>query len=738
MPFLTLHKVCSFLLVATGFLAVLLPNELHPLSWLVVIVGVLVSWHFEPPRTNKKSYRQSCTVLTVFLVLALILLGVVGIYPNPILLACYILIVLQLNKLFNRNSSRDYLQLYVLSFLMLTIGTILNTDLGYAVTFLLYVIFITWTLTLFHLRREIEGTYLMRHSEDLNEAEKVDVSQILQSKRLIRGSFLGATSLIALTVFALSSVIFFLFPRIGFGLFFQRKRTGPRVSGFSNRVELGSFGRIRLSRAVILRIELPHQKKPVMRLPYYWRGASYDRYDGHSWKRSRRFYKAARFFSPSRHVIATIANDKQSQLIQQIIYQEPLDFPVLFGLGRPYVIDLPMNIPTRVRHMVPRVKLEQYSDSLSYSNILVQGSSLRYTVYSLPQDIRPAAFKPRLFAKHLKKMFLQLPPNLDSRIRRLALRITRGRMSHGDKARAVQLYLQNNFTYSLSRKPSQGPPLSDFLFQQKIGHCEYFSSAMAILLRTVKIPTRQVTGFYTASWNAYGKYYAVRQSDAHSWVEVYEPKYGWKRYDPSPTAPTVSTHGVWKTVEEYFDSLRLAWYKWVIEYDLENQIAFLRNMRKRMASASQQFNNLSISKWFQQVWSRPVVRLSILSLLLLLFGLIGFWRWRRKRSYPRTAKAVFFRATKIYRNALLILERNGFQRNPSETPHEFLSRLEEEGPHCFASMSLLTEHYLQLRYNPDNDNASSHLERLQFAFESLSTQVKEKPKTPSTTPTPSA
>ena len=63
-------------------------------------------------------------------------------------------------------------------------------------------------------------------------------------------------------------------------------------------------------------------------------------------------------------------------------------------------------------------------------------------------------------------------------------------------------------------------PLEDFLFVQKAGHCEYFASALAVMLRTVGVPTRSVNGFYGGEWNSFGHYLAVRQGDAHSWVEV--------------------------------------------------------------------------------------------------------------------------------------------------------------------------------------------------------------------------
>lgn len=723
MPFIQLHKLSTYLLAFTGFLAVLLPNELHPLTWLIVLAGLGLSWRVQESSMQEASYRSLSTNLTVGLVVGLLLIGIVGIYPNPVLIACYILVILQLNKLFNRTAHRDYTQIYVLSFLMLTIGTILNNDITYAITFVFYVIFITWTLTLFHLRREIEGTYLMRHSEDLNEAEKVDISKILQSRRLVRGSYLGAISIIALFIFASSSIIFFLFPRIGFGLFFQRKRVGPRISGFSNKVNLGSFGKIRLNRAVVMRIELPNAKKVSPMLDHYWRGGSYDLYDGKSWKRSLRYNKLSRFYRPDEHHLAKIRPSDRNKVIKQVVYQEPMDVPILFGIDRVYKFSIPTNIPTRVRHMVPRVKIDMYSDRMTYSNLMAAGSSIRYNVWSVPNDRRPLSFRKVIFDKKIKKIFLQLPESLDKRIPALARDITRGETSTYGKIRAVQTYLQNNYKYSLQRSAPVGTPMADFLFRQKKGHCEYFSSAMAILLRTLDIPTRQVTGFYTARWNSYGKYYVVRQSDAHSWVEVFMPKGDWKRFDPTPSAPSLSQKRWWSFIEEYYDSLRLAWYKWIIEYDLENQLNALKQLRSTMARASQKFEGFSLSDWWKETKANPWVQLGLGGALFLFIGFIGWWLNVRRRSYPKTAKAVYHLATQLYMQALKLMDRKGIVRNDSETPSEFVTRVHEEHPHLSESLALMTEHYLELRYNPESKEAKHHIDGLYQSLEQVKLQL---------------
>ena len=99
-------------------------------------------------------------------------------------------------------------------------------------------------------------------------------------------------------------------------------------------------------------------------------------------------------------------------------------------------------------------------------------------------------------------------------------------------------YLRRNFRYTLKLTGTPGrDPLAHFLFETRAGHCEYFASAMAVMLRAIGIPSREVNGFLPGEYNDLGGDYIVRASDAHSWVEAYFPGSGWITFDPTPPAP---------------------------------------------------------------------------------------------------------------------------------------------------------------------------------------------------------
>ncbi len=154
-----------------------------------------------------------------------------------------------------------------------------------------------------------------------------------------------------------------------------------------------------------------------------------------------------------------------------------------------------------------------------------------------------------------------------------------GRASSLAKARALESHLKKDFRYD-TNSPSGGTPqpLDDFLFESKRGHCEFFSTAMAIMLRDLDIPSRNVTGFVGGTFNRFGHYYAVREGDAHSWVEAYldqgNGQMAWVTFDPTPTAgaqPLEETTGTWVYFRDLVEAMSQRWNQYVVGYDLRTQ-----------------------------------------------------------------------------------------------------------------------------------------------------------------------
>ncbi len=129
---------------------------------------------------------------------------------------------------------------------------------------------------------------------------------------------------------------------------------------------------------------------------------------------------------------------------------------------------------------------------------------------------------------------LQVPDGV-LKLRREAFEWTRNATTPADAADAIMQHLQQDYTYSLDFEyTSRHDVIVDFVRHKKVGHCEFFASAMAILLRLRGIPARLVGGYRVTEFNPVGGYYIVRERDAHAWVEVFLPEQGWTTFDPTP------------------------------------------------------------------------------------------------------------------------------------------------------------------------------------------------------------
>ena len=141
----------------------------------------------------------------------------------------------------------------------------------------------------------------------------------------------------------------------------------------------------------------------------------------------------------------------------------------------------------------------------------------------------------------------------------------------------------SQYTLQLSRTVPHDP-LANFLFERRQGHCEYFASSMAVMLRSLGIPSRVVNGFRTGEFNDLTSQYVVRASNAHSWVEAYFPGHGWIAFDPTPGASMPVRTG-WSRIGLYIDAMASFWRDWVVNYDAGHQQAMAVGARSRKPAA---------------------------------------------------------------------------------------------------------------------------------------------------------
>src|SRR5579862_4430710 len=428
MRFSAIHKVASYLMVSSAFAALALSRELSPLVVVLTILAITTSFFAEPQRRawlRGRVWTGAWNIATLVAFAFTILEAFRGeALFSGIRFLCFLLV----NKLFNRRASRDYLQAYVVSFLMLVAGAALSSDLAYAACFLGYVVFATWTLTLFHLRREMEENYLLKHSDGAL-SERVEVDRILNSRRIVGGSFLAGTSVVSLGIFVGATAVFFLIPRFGFGFFVSRARHGAITVGFSDRVDLNDVGRVKDNPQVVMRVSLDAQPIDPLRL----RGVSFDRYQRGRWSRTTATAAPLRrwdglWLTDGKPTAARV-REILAHARKQIIYLEPLDTPLVFSAPQAVAFELgqargigPSPIEFEARPGGAVAAIERRIDVNGRSQAVDRKTGLRYTVWSEEPAADPVALATASDEPPSPELepYLALPSDLPPRIAELA------------------------------------------------------------------------------------------------------------------------------------------------------------------------------------------------------------------------------------------------------------------------------------------------------------------------------
>ena len=693
MSFAKLHKWVAYLISGLGLLALSLGSELSELALAAIALGYAGSWFAEGPLLTRPRYAQGWTVGVVAFLLLQIVRGV-GDAPT-LAMAIEFAAFLQISRLWNRRSAVDYQQIAVLAFLHLIAATVLSTNLSYAALFIGFVIATPWMLALSHLRREIEGNYPSGSSVD--PAQRNAIERVLSSRRVVGPGFLLGTALLSLPLFAMTLTIFVTIPRVGQGFLSLRRDSGQKVAGFGNQVELGGFGLIRDDPTVVLRVlPIPRIDEKAARVSMRMRGTSFDRYDGRRWTRSHAEVQSMRngLRSGMQGLRILSRMPELERDVRMQIVLDHLEEPVVFLPEATVAISVP-----------PRVVASQnvqreitHAPGLDIRYDAIDGLGLVYTAW-VSRDPAEADIVP--IAPELRAAYLAVPPGHE-RVAALAQGVIGDAQNPVDKARRIQGYLKHGqFTYSLEQPDVRGQwPLVAFLFDQKRGHCEYFSSAMAIMLRTVGVPARNVTGFVGGRFNPYGGYYALRQGDAHSWVEAYHEGRGWVTYDPTPSGRAVigPSDGLWSDVNALIDAMRTRWTTSVVGYDLRTQVGMLRKLAAWMASHRSRGGDRDAQGSGKfEFGAAAKTGLRVIGGLAVLFGLAWFLR-RRLRAPIARKNPPAARAVSLYGELERALRKRGHARPPAVTPLEHARALARNGFAQAADVQAVTSRYVEARF----------------------------------------
>lgn len=711
MRFGLIHRLMTDAMAALGLLALVSSGQLNNWTSAVLLVSLAIAFAV-PDGLKEHALTRQLSVLVPLGLLGLELTRLS--LGGPVIeLAVEFAAALQVVRLATRRGAAHDQQVIVLALLHLVAGTVLGGGLAYGLCFLGFLVVAPGALVLSHLRREVEGNY--RQGARDRTGLPVDVPRILRSRRVIGRSFLGFTSLLSVPIFLFTAVLFVLFPRVGLSLLLLNQGRPARMVGFSDHVDLGGVGRLRNDPTIAMRVEYPGLgDDPPARLALYLRGTSFDQYDGRAWSRSLQLARHPTQYGAD--VIVTRPANRERDLRLKIEL-EPIEPRVVFLPQGTVALSLPGAALPRIGHH-PTV-MPGPEGEFRYRSPDERG--LRYDAF-VGERISPAPPLPL----EERARYLTLPPDLGERVATLARRWVRGKDGSLEQARAIESHLRSEYRYDLdSPSGSAQNPLEHFLFESRRGHCEFYSTAMAVLLRTLGVPTRNVTGFIGGTYNRFGGYYAVRQGDAHSWVEVFVDGLGWTRFDPTPPTnaePQSEISGALAFVRDLLEAAAQRWNRNVVGYDLKQQVDLFRSVRRRYGEV-----NLG-SHWFGGVLRSPRRTAPLVAgIALVVGGLIWLRRARRRglrESDSRTERERHaLKVVALYRTLEAALTARGVARPPSTPPLTHATALEQAGHPVGPEAVALTKIYLEVRFGgvrltePLRSEYAARVERLRRGHE---------------------
>ncbi|HBO83556.1 MAG: hypothetical protein A2073_06970 [Deltaproteobacteria bacterium GWC2_42_11] len=667
MSFSTYFTIISYLMAGAGLAASSLTLAVSPL-FLAAMAALLIVCFYLHLKGRFLSIPK--LLWNIFAVLLLIFFIIDYFFISNLLLesASRFLTIIMAAKLFDLKTNRDYLTLYILVFFQLLAASAATASLSFLFVFMLYIVVGIWALVIFNLKKDWE--------------ENAPQEQPMPRSILGPKFFMAAAGLAVLSMF-LTAILFFIIPRVGTGFLQRKPGEVIKISGFSDRVDLGDLGPVKLNERVVMRVGLPElDKAPANSI--YFRGIAFDNYDGTSWKQTKR---DEIFIERNNAGVFTFRGmSDMGYILKQEILLEPIGTDVIFAASFGAAVSGPL--PRRIKidnqgsiylPLQPHTRIEYTAFSVV---------SQDYNEMTMPSGSGINAVPERL------ALYLQVSEGSES-IAELAKMVTMGIGDPRLKAIAVQEFLKKNYRYTLNPEKGEGKtPLDDFLFYSKEGYCEHYSTAMAIMLRTLGIPTRLVTGFLKGEWNRFGGYLLVRQRDAHSWVEVYLPvnssQWGWLTFDPTPSAESAGEVQTPMSVSSlYLDSIRWRWNRYIVHYTLMDQIALARNIDIRFGSVLHNirgvFNGV---KNFRSKLHKTDIAAPISLLVILPFFLFVLWKYFKNKEKTRFKE----RVPRFYVDMLKLLNKKGIRKPAGKTPLEFAAQLN------LKEVRDITDLYLMIRY----------------------------------------
>ncbi len=601
------------------------------------------------------------------------------------------LVYLQLIKFFLPKTAVNDWFLIALALMQVLIGAVIGQSDQIGTWLLVWGMLAVWVLSQFFLQREAHRLL----PSGGRETEELRMSPTDPYRGLYTPSYAIATIRMMVGTLAVGGLIFLVLPRQAGAT--RGQMTSPiarHLTGFDDEVQLGQLGEILENDTVVMTVELSDEDGKTIRpeTELLWRGVTLLQYEKGRWRRQ----------TQRTQTVVKLPTDRSGARrheIRQVIKLEPNDSNTLFAIR-----------PVRTMDSPGGLRLTPYMNPIDGTLFRPdsRGGAYDYVVVS---DADPNAHQgnevcPSLFRT---EVLVSIPEGLKARLQKIAEPVVAQIPSEGPeaiarRADALEAYLRDSgkFNYSL-RMDVVDPdldPVEDFLVNRKEGHCEYFASALALLLRSIDIPSRIVNGFKGGDWNDLTQTLNVRQKHAHSWVEAYagpEPNSEkvpiWIVLDPTPGTERQESiahvGGIAGNFRPLTDLIRHIWVFYVVGYDGERQRRLLYTpMREMLREVADRYARLR--KWlrrgfaifhFRDVSAFISIRGFAVTFIgcCLLAGLVHLcirlarlvMRWMRGPELDTASRSA---GLLFYRRMAQLLADYELIRTPAETQREFARR----------------------------------------------------------------
>jgi len=672
-------------LLASGFLAVVGSGYLDMPTMLFTAVALILRALIVAGLVRLRLPAGVVTAVT---------LAYVGFYPidyffisgpSFVPAAVHLVFFVAVIKILTANTNRDYFLLKIIAFLELLAACVLSERVNFFIFLLFFLILGVATFA----------------SGEIRQSRQRRITVAKTSGRALSFRLAAVAIFVSAAILAITAGLFFFLPRTARAAFQHFTSPHFHLAGFSNRVTLGEIGEIKKENTPVMHVRM--DKLEDRGLALKWRGAALAAFDGRTWSNPHTQSETLQPDRTGQLVLTHAVFPRGNRYISYAVHLDEMASEALFFAGAAEYL--------RIDSPVYRNSLDNYRVRFSDSH------SINYQVYSRLEPLLRENDASVDFVEPLRRewrgVYLQLPVFVDPRIGKLAKEIVGAEQSPAKQARRMENYLRSNYGYTLEL-PSSEPadPLAFFLLHRKKGHCEYFASSMAVMLRLIGIPSRVVTGFQSGVYNPISGSQLIRTSDAHAWVEAWLPHHGWTTFDPTPPDPNQARISLWTRLGFYADAAEMFWQDWVLNYNLDRQLQLASKMGESSRHVGVNWFD-GVGPFFSRLWTRTFEFAKLHGLALIGIVAMGFlvrqfgrdgWRWwntRRRVLKVQRGEGEASDATLLYRRMLTVLHRRGIEKPAWLTPFEFARVLQE--PELSILVEDLTAAYNELRFggNPE-------------------------------------